>query len=100
MIRFSCKAANDASIGEYTFKNAQALEELKVKYGIETQFFSTEILKRVGVIADEIVDDFGNADPLTRRIADSYFKTRNQMRYWTEMSEGRYIAAREAALGR
>jgi len=89
-----------ASIGEYTYKNAQALEELKTKYGIEPQFFSTEILKRVGVIADEIVDEFGNADPLTRRIADSYFKTRNQMRYWTEMSEGRYIAAREAALGR
>ena len=39
------------------------------------------------------------ADPLTRRIADSYFKTRNQMRYWTEISDGRYIAAREAALG-
>jgi len=55
-------------------------------------------LKRVGEIADEVVDDFGNADPLTRKIADSYFKTRNQMRFWTQMSEGRYIAAREAAL--
>lgn len=100
MVRFACKSANDMSIGEYTFKNAQALEELKTKYGIEPQYFSTEILKRVGVIADEIVDEFGNADPLTRRIADSYFKTRNQMRYWTEMSDGRYIAAREAALER
>ena len=98
MVRFSCKSANDASIGEYTFKNAQALEELKTKFGIEPQFFSTEILKRVGEIADEVVDDFGNADPLTRKIADSYFKTRNQMRFWTQMSEGRYIAAREAAL--
>ena len=98
MVRFSCKSANDSSIGEYTFKNAQALEELKTKYGIEPQFFSTEILKRVGEIADEVVDDFGNSDPLTRKIADSYFKTRNQMRFWTQMSEGRYIAAREAAL--
>ncbi len=99
MMRFAAKSANDASIGEYTFKNARALEELKVKYGIEPQFFSTEILKRVGEIADNVVDDFGNADPLTRRIADSYFETRNQMRYWTQMSDGRYIAAREAALG-
>ena len=98
MVRFSCKSANDASIGEYTFRNALALEELKTKHGIEPQFFSTEILKRVGEIADEVVDDFGNSDPLTRKIADSYFKTRNQMRFWTQMSEGRYIAAREAAL--
>jgi len=100
MLRFSCKSANNASIGEYTFMNAQALEELKTKYSIEPQFFNTEILKRVGEISDEVVDDFGNADPLTRRIADSYFKTRNQMRFWTQMSEGRYIAAREAALDR
>jgi len=99
MVRFSCKSANDASIGEYTFKNGQALAELKTKYDIEPQYFSTEILKRVGEISDQVVDDFGNADPLTRRIADSYFEARNQMRYWTEMSEGRYIAAREAALG-
>ncbi len=99
MIRFSCKSANDSSIGEYTFKNGQALNELKTKYGIEPQYFNTEILKRVGEIADQVVDDFGNGDALTRRIADSYFKTRNQMRYWTQMSEGRYIAAREAALG-
>ena len=99
MIRFSCKSANDSSIGEYTFKNGQALDELKTKYGIEPQYFNTEILKRVGEIADQVVDDFGNGDALTRRIADSYFKTRNQMRYWTQMSEGRYIAAREAALG-
>ena len=98
MIRYACKSANDASIGEYTFKNGQALEELKTKHGIEPQFFSTEILKRVGEISDAVVDDFGNADPLTRSIADSYFKTRNQMRHWTEMSDGRYIAAREAAL--
>jgi len=100
MLRFSCKSANNASIGEYTFMNAQALEELKTKHSIEPQFFNTEILKRVGEISDEVVDDFGNADPLTRRIADSYFKTRNQMRFWTQMSEGRYIAAREAALDR
>ena len=99
MIRFSCKSANDSSIGEYTFKNGQAHDELKTKYGIEPQYFNTEILKRVGEIADQVVDDFGNGDALTRRIADSYFKTRNQMRYWTQMSEGRYIAAREAALG-
>lgn len=99
MVRFACKSANDASIGEYTFKNSQALDELKSKYGIEPQYFNTEILKRVGEISDQVVDEFGNADPLTRRIADSYFKTRNQMRYWTQMSEGRYIAAREAALG-
>lgn len=100
MVRFACKAANDAAIGEYTFKNAQALEELKTIHGIEPQFFSTEILKRVGEISDEIVDDFANSDALTRQIADSYFKTRNQMRYWTQMGDGRFIAAREAALGK
>ena len=99
MIKYSCKTANDASIGEYAYKNAVALEELKTKHGIEPQFFKTEILKKIGKVSDQIVDDFANTDALTRRIADSYFKTRNQMRYWTQMSEGRFIAAREAALG-
>ena len=99
MVRCACKSANNSSIGEYTYRNGLALEELKTKHGIEPQYFSTEILKRVGEIADQVVDDFGNSDALTRRIADSYFKNRNQMRYWTQISDGRYIAAREAALG-
>ena len=99
MIRFAAKSANDSAIGEYTYKNALALEELKTKHGIFPQFFSTEILTRVGEVADSVVNEFANSDPLTRRIADSYFETRNKMRFWTQMSEGRFIAARNAALG-
>ena len=98
MIRFACKAANNASIGEYTYENAKALETLKYDHGIEPRFFSDDIMINIGRTSEEVIREFGNADARTKTIYDSYLAARNQYRGWTEMSDGRYIRARQAAL--
>ena len=99
MISFACKSANDASVGEYTFENAKALDVLKTKHGITPKFFSDEIMIEIGRISEDVVREFGNADKRTQKIYESYLAARNQYRGWTEMSDGRYIRARQAALG-
>jgi len=102
MIKTACKAANDSSLGEYTHENAKALKTLKDEHGISPQFFSEEIMKEIGRISDEVVTEFGSgpdADDITRRIYASYKKARDSYRSWTEMSDGQYIRARQAALG-
>ena len=98
MIRYACKAANDASLGEYTHENGRALVELKTRHGIEPQYFSDEILSAVFKTSDEVVRDLGQSDALTRKIYDSYIAARESYRGWTEMSDGRYIVARGKAL--
>jgi len=100
MIKYACKSANDSSLGEYTFENAKALDILKNEHGIEPRFFSDEIMTKVGLVSEKVVKEFGNSNAQTRKIYESYIAARNQYRGWTEMSDGRYIRAREIALGR
>ena len=99
MIKTACKSANDASLGEYTYENAIALNTLRNDHGIEPKFFSDEIMTSVGKISEEVVAEFGNSDRQTAEIYESYIKARNVYRKWTEMSDGRYIRARELSLG-
>lgn len=98
MIDVACKAANNSGIGEYTHENAKALKTLKDDHGIAPQFFTDEIMREIGRISEEVVEEFGNSDPFTRRVYESYRKARDSYRGWTEMSDGRYIRARQTAL--
>lgn len=98
MIGMACKAANNASLGEYTHENAKALEILKREHGIEPRFFTDDIMIKIGRTSEEVIREFGNSDARTKKIYESYLTARNQYRGWTEMSDGRYIQARQAAL--
>ena len=98
MISFACKAANDASLGEYTYENAKALNILKNEHGIVPRFFSDDIMIKIGKISEDVVRELGTSDIRTQKIYDAYLAARNEYRGWTEMSDGRYIRARQAAL--
>lgn len=98
MIKFACKAANDASLGEYSYQNGRALVTLKEQHGIVPRIFSDDIVAQIGRISEDVVRELGTSDPVTREIYESYYAARESMRGWTQMSEGRYIRAREIAL--
>ena len=98
MVKTACKAANDASLGEYTFENAVALNTLRNDHGIEPKFFTDEIMSSIGKISEEVVKEFGNSDRQTAQIYESYVNARDVYRKWTEMSDGRYIRARGLSL--
>jgi len=94
------KAANDASLGEYTHENAKALNILKNEHGIAPRFFSQDIMVEIGKISEDVVAELGSSDARTKKIYDAYLAARNEYRGWTEMSDGRYIRAREVALNK
>jgi TRAP-type mannitol/chloroaromatic compound transport system substrate-binding protein len=47
-----------------------------------------------------VVADTANADPLTRRVYESYVRTRRLGRDWANISEAPYYQKRELVLGR
>jgi len=98
IIRYAAFSTNHLSLGEYSHQNGLALETLKQTHGIEPQFFSQDIMTQIGRVSEDVVAELGASDPLTQRIYNSYLKHRNNYRGWTEMSDGRYIRARQAAL--
>lgn len=95
IIKYACKSANDASLGEYTHENAKALSILKKDHNISPRYFSDEIMKEIGKISKDVVYELGNADKRTAIIYQSYIKARNSYSKWTEMSDGLYINARK-----
>lgn len=99
IIKHACQSANHTSLGEYTFENGKALEIMKRDHGVVPRFFSQEIMVEIGKISEDVVAELGTSDKQTRKIYESYLKARNEARHWTEMSDGRYIRARAAALG-
>jgi len=99
MIKYACQSANNASLGEYTYENGKALDVLKNDHDITPRFFSEDIMRKIGQISEEVVRDFGNTDLRTQKVYESYIKSLHQLRGWTEMGEGRYIQARQAAFG-
>ena len=99
MIKYAARAANDMSLGEYTHENGVALQILKNDHGIEPRFFSDDVLKVIGKTSVEVVRDMGNSDAQTRKVFESFERALLTYRDWTEMSDGRYIAARQFALG-
>lgn len=99
MISYACKSANDSSLGEYTYENAKALNILKNEHGISPKFFSDDVMTEIGRVSEDVVRELGSSDKRTQKVYDAYLAARNQYRGWTEMSDGRYIRARQAALG-
>lgn len=98
IIKAACHSANDVSIGEYTHENAKALVKLREQHGIIPRVFPKDVWNKIGRISNDVVAELGQSDADTRRIFDSYIKARNQYRSWTEISDGQYISARQAAL--
>lgn len=98
MVSYAAQHANNASIGEYTYENAKALDTLRREHGISPRFFSQDIMVEIGRVCEDVVGELGTSDPQTQRIYESYKAARDQYAKWTEMSDGRYIIARQAAL--
>jgi TRAP-type mannitol/chloroaromatic compound transport system substrate-binding protein len=98
MVSYAAQHANNTSLGEYTYENAKALDTLRREHGISPRFFSQEIMVEIGRVCEDVVNELGTSDRQTRRIYESYKSARDQYAKWTEMSDGRYIAARGAAL--
>ena len=98
IIKMASMKSNSFSVGEYNHENSRALNILKTEHGIQPRFFSQEIMTQIGKISDEVVAEVGRSDARTQKVYDSYIKARNELRGWTEMSDGRYIQSREIAL--
>ncbi|MFP4518021.1 MAG: TRAP transporter substrate-binding protein [Oceanicaulis sp.] len=100
VVRAACRAANNQSLAEFTYQNGLALRTLTQEHGVQLRSFSDEIWREVGRIAEQVVADTANADPISRRVYDSYLEARRIGRDWANVSEALYYQKRELVLGR
>jgi len=94
IIKYACKATNDLSIGEYTYRNAVALNTLRNEHNVAPRTLPDDALRAIGKASLDVLAGMANADSTTAKIYTSFAENLKLQREWTEMSEGAFIRAR------
>jgi len=75
IIQYACKATNDFSIGEYTYRNAVALNTLRNDHGIAPRILPDDALRAIGTASLDVLASMANGDSETAKIYESFAKT-------------------------
>ncbi|MBL9034713.1 MAG: TRAP transporter substrate-binding protein [Rhodospirillaceae bacterium] len=90
-----CTAENDMMLAEFNGRSPAALASLINEHGVEIRQFPRDVLAALGVASGEVMQElFDTGDELTRRIATSYFRYRQDAMRYTKISEAAFTAAR------
>jgi TRAP-type mannitol/chloroaromatic compound transport system substrate-binding protein len=91
-------AVNQIVLSEFVARNNAALSTLVNKHNVQLRGFPDEILKGLGGLAKQVMNDIASKDPLSRKVMDDYNKFRADAAEWSSRSEGAYLPARQKAL--
>jgi len=78
-------AAGESVIHTYAeteAKNFEAMNEMLTKYGVTNRRWSDDVLKTMEKIWLEVLAEESAADPLFKKVADSYLKFRGEYKKW------------------
>jgi TRAP-type mannitol/chloroaromatic compound transport system substrate-binding protein len=65
------------------------------QHGVQLRRFSDELLAEIGIVAEEVVAEVGNSDPLTKKVYESHQAFRGKAVGWARLSDQGYLGARE-----
>lgn len=94
VLRTAFEAENNATLSEYNYKNAAALETLVTKHKVEVRSFSPEIMAALKQTSQQVLEEAAAKDPFTKRVYDSYSASLANSMEWGARSEEPYTKAR------
>lgn len=95
IVRNATIAENNYMLAEFNARNGDSLDVLIKKHGVQLRDFSDDIMKAIGNASGEVMREVAQSDELTGRIFKSFSEFRKKAINWTELSEGKYGAARQ-----
>lgn len=87
-------AENNVDLAEFNRHNAEALETLVTKHGVQLHEFSDEIFKAAGEAAKDVLARAASGDALTKKVYESYLAFRKQALEWSRISDQAYMTKR------
>ncbi len=90
---------NDVMMSEFNAKNGASLVKLIEEQGVVLRKFSDEIYDSFGAAAAEVFAETIEHSELTRRIHESFVKTRTDIGGWTKIADQEYLRQRNRVLG-
>ena len=95
MFEAACVAENNRNFAEFNANNTQALNTLVTKHGVKLHQFPDDLYKAMGKAAQDVLAKTGAADPLTKKVYDSFMDFRKKAVAWTKLSDQTYANKRE-----
>jgi TRAP-type mannitol/chloroaromatic compound transport system substrate-binding protein len=95
VVKVACQASHQDMLAEYNWINAQAAKTLKERHGVQFLRLPAEVLLALGTAAGQILDEERQKlDPLGRRVWDSYFKARADLKSLADGGDRAFYEAR------
>jgi len=95
-LQFAAQAMNNDMLAEYNALNGQALATLVQKHNVQLRRLSPEILEAMGGAANEVLNEvYAKADPITKKIIESYLKFMGEVMPWSRVGEFTYQQTRD-----
>ena len=97
MIEVATQAINEDMLSEFTARNNAALDTLIDEHGVQLRRLPDDVIAALRASSAEVVAEIADADPLARRIYDSYMAYLEDVRRYHSISEQAYMNLREFA---
>jgi TRAP-type mannitol/chloroaromatic compound transport system substrate-binding protein len=94
VIEACCHAENNFDLAEFNANNTAALNTLITEHGVKLVEFSDDIYRAVGKVAKGVLEKTAAADPLTKKVVDSFMDFRKKAIAWTKLSDQAYANKR------
>lgn len=96
IVEYACQAEYDQVASDFYANDPIALQTLVNQHGVQVRYFPEDILRAGAEAAKDLLGDLRDSnDALTKKTADSYFKSLAILRTRTEQVDGRFLQARE-----
>ncbi|SEI44512.1 TRAP-type mannitol/chloroaromatic compound transport system, substrate-binding protein [Allopseudospirillum japonicum] len=94
IVMTATRAATQTMMDELTFRNAQALDELVNKHGVELRELPQDAYRQLRTLSEEVVFEQAKQSDLTRRVYDSFIAFRDQIERYQSISERAFLNGR------
>ena len=95
MIQVACGRENDMLLAEFNGRSAPALGSLVNEHGVILKQFPKEVLIAFGEASGQLMQSiYDDGDDITKRICQSFFAFRRDIRLWTRIADQAYTNAR------
>jgi TRAP-type mannitol/chloroaromatic compound transport system substrate-binding protein len=95
MVETATQAINEDLLSEFTARNNAALDTLINEHGVQLRRLPDDVIAALREASQEVVAEIAEADPLAKRIYESYMAYFQEVRRYHAISEQAYLNVRE-----
>lgn len=90
-----CRAENELLTSEFNSRNGAALETLVRQHKVQLRRFPNEFLKVYGEACGQVIAEMRDSgDAITKKVTESFLKSRRELMAWNRISEQGFMNAR------